>query len=195
MSNKKSEKEEHYLKRVQEFYSSKDGLLSKLSQQKRNELVGEITFILMASEFHRRYLINDIAKCFMPALHLNQFKIYKNKDGNPVALVTWAYLSEEIEKKHMSGKYSLEINDWKSGDRLWGIDFMAPFGHMKMIKKDLEQGFFGKAHGRSLRMDIDGKIKGIYDWYGKEYREARKEKAAKNKTSAKKKPINNRKKK
>lgn len=156
------------------FYRLDNGILLKLPKHKRYELLGEIASLLLASNLHRKYLINDIGAVFLPPIHLNQFRIYKNKAGDPIALVTWAFFSQEIETKYLSKEYSLKPQDWKSGDRLWSIDFLAPFGHMKMVSKDLRNNIFPNQHGRSVRITESGKIKGIYDWYGINYQKNKK---------------------
>jgi cytolysin-activating lysine-acyltransferase len=172
---KKSDKEQQNESNKKEsFYRLDNGILLKLPKQKRYELLGEIASLLLASKLHRKYLINDIGAVFLPPIHLNQFRIYKNKEGDPIALLTWAFFSKEIEEKYLTKKYLLRPEDWKSGDRLWSIDFLAPFGHMKMVSKDLRNNVFPDAHGKSVRITEDGEIKGIYDWYGINYQKNKK---------------------
>jgi cytolysin-activating lysine-acyltransferase len=150
--------------------------LLKIPQQERYKLLGEITSILLASDLHRKYQINDIGAVFLPPIHLNQFRIYKNKAGDPIGMVTWAFFSKEIEKKYLSKKYFLKPEDWQSGDYLWFIDFAAPFGHTKKILKDLTTNIFPDRHARSVRMMPDGKVKTTYDWYGVNYLKEKRDK-------------------
>jgi cytolysin-activating lysine-acyltransferase len=39
----------------------------------------------------------------------------------------WAFLSEEAEAKLASGKGRMRPDEWKSGDRCWVIEVVAPF--------------------------------------------------------------------
>ncbi|MFZ8864977.1 MAG: toxin-activating lysine-acyltransferase [Rickettsiales bacterium] len=162
------------MSKANSLYRSDNGILLKLPRNKSYELLGEISSLLLSSKLHRQYRINDIGTVFLPPIHLNQFRIYKNKDVDPIALVTWAFFSKEIKEKYLTKKYLLKPEDWKSGDRLWLIDFLAPFGHMKMVGKDLKNNVFPDAHGRSVRITDTGEIKGIYNWYGINYQNNKK---------------------
>jgi hemolysin-activating ACP:hemolysin acyltransferase len=54
----------------------------------------------------------------------------------PRAFVSWAYLSEEAETRFLRGD-RLTTQDWMSGDRLWLMDLVAPYGQgsaAKMVK-------------------------------------------------------------
>ena len=140
-------------------------IVKKLQPARRHALFGEVMSVLISSDLHCKYHISDFAMVFIPALNWDQFRIYKIKE-EPIALITWAFMSEEIEKKYLSGEYTLRPNDWHSGDRAWVIDFLAPFGHAKAVVKDLKYTVFPNAVGRSVRVLSDGKIKGVYDWRG-----------------------------
>jgi cytolysin-activating lysine-acyltransferase len=142
------------------------GILLSLAPQDRHRLIGEITSLLICSELHRKYLVNDIGAVFLPPINLDQFRIYKLKE-EPIALVTWAYLTEKTEKKYLKGDYSLTPEDWNAGDRGWIIDFLAPFGHAKHVTRDLKNNIFPDQVGKAIRMDVNGNVKGIYKLHGK----------------------------
>ena len=161
---------------VEDFFAKQEGILHKLSVQKRNRLIGEVTSLLLSSNLHRKYQINDIFSGFVVPIHLNQFRIYKNKENQPIALITWAYFSKEVEKEYQTGKYFLKLEDWKSGNRLWAIDLIAPFGHVKEVSKDLKNNLFSNEKVRFLRLSKEGKIKGTHSYCGPEYFRNKKEK-------------------
>jgi cytolysin-activating lysine-acyltransferase len=176
MTNKKTEKEiDDNSPKLEPFYTKDNGIILKLPREERYRLFGEVASLLMVSEFHRKYLIHDIGSVFFPPVHLNQFRIYKNKLKDPIALITWAFLSKEVEEKYLSQEYILKPQDWKSGNRIWFIDFLAPFGHMRQVSKDIKDNIFPNDCGKSVRVDSNGKIKGIYNWYGKNYRKNKKQ--------------------
>lgn len=149
------------------IFTEETGILAKLSKQDRYNLIGQITSLLLASELHRKYLINDIGAVFLPAIHLNQFRIYRNREGDPVGLITWAYMSKEIEAKYLSGKYTLKLEDWHSGNEGWVIDFLAPFGHTKSIIKDLRENVFPGQKGKAVRVRADGSKQAIWKFQAK----------------------------
>ena len=147
------------------FYSDANGVLLKMNPKVRYQLLGEVASLLMCSDLHRRYLINDLGAVFLPPLHLNQFRIYKRGD-RPVAFITWARLTEEVEKKYMAGTYNLKPEDWNAGDRGWVIDFVCPFGDMKEITEDLRRNIFPDEVGKAIRIDADGNVKGLVKLHG-----------------------------
>lgn len=179
MSNKKSAVTK---KSYKDFYKKDKGILTKLNPEKRHQLIGEVTSLLILSEIHHKFLINDIATSFFPPLHLNQFKLYKNKEGNPVALVTWAFLSKEAEKKHINHQM-LDPEDWNSGDRIWFINTLAPLGHFKQVYKDLKENVFPDKMIKTIRITKDAKLKGVSEFYGVNYKKPETKKSSKKRKS------------
>jgi hypothetical protein len=47
----------------------------------------------------------------------------------------WARLSDSISVQMKCGTYHLRPNDWNSGDNLWFVDLIAPFGHGKDVAR------------------------------------------------------------
>lgn len=152
------------------IFSEETGILPKIPKQERYNLIGQITSLMLSSDVHKNYLIDDIGAMFLPAIHLNQFRLYKNKDNDPIGLVTWAFLSDELDKKYQKGGIKLKLEDWKGGSNIWIVDFIAPFGHAKQISKDLKNSIFASQKGKAMRITREGKIKGIWNLFGAQYR-------------------------
>lgn len=86
----------------------------------------------------------------MPAVMTEQFRIFRfgplpQLDGVPVdqfpigltraglehmplGVALWAELSEEAEK-HLNDGQPLKADEWRSGDRLWLLELISPFGN------------------------------------------------------------------
>ncbi len=149
----------------------KKGVLAKLSVQKRDLLIGEITSLLMLSKVHRKMQIRDIADIILPAVNLNQFRIYRNSKKEPIALVTWAFLSEKVEKEFLAGKGLLSESELKSGDIIYMTDFIAPYGHTKKVIDDLKKSMFPDSEVRALRFTEQGKSRSkVWKFYGINYK-------------------------
>lgn len=89
----------------------------------------------------------------LPPLQHNQYALYhRESDQKPIGLVTWAWLSEDVEKAYVKNPNNLSPYDWQSGDRGWVIDFIAPFGDAKTIIRDLRNDTFANDIGRFLRV-------------------------------------------
>ncbi|WP_171264778.1 toxin-activating lysine-acyltransferase [Acinetobacter sp. ANC 4558] len=67
----------------------------------------------------------------VPFLQYRQFAVFIENE-RVIGYVSWAFLDEAIEQKYIQNLgQPLAISEWKSGDRLWIIDWFAPFGHSK----------------------------------------------------------------
>lgn len=146
------------------------GVLSKLSQAQLNTLIGEITSLMMLSKVHRVMQVRDIPDIILPAINLNQFRIYRNSKKQAIGLVTWAYFSGEVEKEYLKGKGLLSEKELKSGDIIFVTDFIAPYGHTKKIIKDLQENIFPDDEVKALRFTEQGKHrKQLWKFYGANY--------------------------
>lgn len=137
-----------------------------LSTRTKFQLLGEITFLLSASPLHQNAAIGKISQNIWTPLELNQFRIYRKRD-NPVGFVSWAYLSDELEQQYIAGPTELKLEDWRSGNNLFFIEFIAPFGHTRQIIQDLTTHIFPDRTAKSLRFRELGQPPKLYRFHGK----------------------------
>lgn len=114
-------------------------------------ILGEVIWLLSYSKLHQDWPIGSIQQWVFPALLHNQFRIYR-RSGKPRGFVSWAWMSKEIEEAYVLNTSSLRPEGWKSGERGWIIDFVAPVGGAKDIAHDLKYNIFPNDVGRSLRI-------------------------------------------
>lgn len=81
--------------------------------------------LMAASPRHRHLFIGDLEWALMPPIALKQFRIFA-QDSRPLAYASWAFVSDEVEARFKTGVTKLKPNEWKSGDRCWLIDLVAP---------------------------------------------------------------------
>lgn len=133
------------------------------------EALGQITWLLSQSAQHRELKIKDLEWSFMPAILLEQFRVFRfgplpgldatalqaaapagiTKEGleqMPLGVAIWAKLSEAAEAKLESGE-RLVLEDWRSGDRVWLVELITPFANAQnkiaeAMLLDLMQGPF-----------------------------------------------------
>ena len=118
-----------------------------------SHMLGELTWVLSQSPAHRHFAIGDLEWLVMPAILLEQFRVFHG-DRHPLGFALWAHLSEEAEARMTAavasgGGARLRPDDWKSGDRLWLIELVAPFATpenklTEAMVADLVQNVFGK---------------------------------------------------
>ena len=114
-------------------------------------VLGEMVWLYLISEMHRAWPVGSIHQWLLPALMHRQYRIY-HKGKKPVGLVTWAWMSREVEEAYVRNVRSLRPDGWKSGDRGWILDYIAPFGDAFRIGEDLKNSVFANDMGRYLRV-------------------------------------------
>src|SRR5262245_54605554 len=60
----------------------------------------------------------------------------------PIGVALWARVSEEVEARLAQGVTKLRPQDWKSGERLWVVEVIAPFGGQDAMVADLKAKVF-----------------------------------------------------
>ncbi|MGJ4931613.1 toxin-activating lysine-acyltransferase [Bradyrhizobium sp. HKCCYLS2038] len=111
---------------------------SLASEQPRtnSEVLGEILWLYAHSPIHQRLRLHEVEQFVMPAIKHNRYRIYK-RNGIPIGYVGIARLSKEVEDAWLGGKYVLQPDDWISGDRLWYLQFVVPFGDTLEVRNRL----------------------------------------------------------
>lgn len=110
--------------------------------------MGPVIMLYLQSS-HRRYqFIADLEWLLLPPLVLGQCKLYMKKEY-PISFVSWAFLDEAAEKRLFANGGKLRPEDWKSGDRLWLMDIVAPFGGVENMLRDIQKNEFP---GQAVRL-------------------------------------------
>ena len=120
------------------------------------ETIGKLTSLLAHSSMHSHFTVKDIADILMPPIILNQYRIYSANNATAVGFVCWGMFSPDVERKLVHSKSVLELSDWTSGNQPFVTDFIAPFGHAKMIVRDLKTGIFADHVVKALRYESPG---------------------------------------
>jgi cytolysin-activating lysine-acyltransferase len=109
------------------------------------QMLGEIVWLMTQSPVHKQLFISDLEWFAMPAILLEQFRIFYGPQ-TPAAVALWASVSDDTQARLMAGGYKLRPDEWKNGNNLWLIELVAPFGAQEEILTDLKTSVFaGKA--------------------------------------------------
>lgn len=112
-----------------------------------SEVFGQATWLMTQSRGHRTMFLSDLEWMLMPAILLRQFRLFPGKD-QPLGIALMGQLSDEASKRlETSGKIKPE--DWKSGDNLWLVELVAPFGQQDAMLGDLRATVF---KGKQFKM-------------------------------------------
>ena len=71
--------------------------------------------------------------------------------------------SDPVFSRVRSGVRRLAPADWKSGERLWLMDTVVPFGGLEAALKELREGVFKGQTVRMLQPGPGGKV-GVVEW-------------------------------
>jgi cytolysin-activating lysine-acyltransferase len=131
--------------------------------------LGQMIWVATYAPNYRGFAVDALAASLLPAIELNQFRIYRAADGRPLAFVTWALMDEAAEARvhgALAGQTApaLSLADWRSGERIWFVDFVAPFGHARQLCADLRRNVFPGRSARALRLDGCGEARKLGEW-------------------------------
>ena len=114
------------------------------------EAFGAAVWLWMQSDAHKDIPLHVLNSLLMPAIGYRQFMI-GSVEGRPVFYLSWALFDEDAEHRYLqSHPSSLPESDWNSGDRLWLIDWIAPFGHTRQVSRLLREHWFKDRCARLL---------------------------------------------
>lgn len=121
--------------------------LKQLAQQQADRvlskipLLGPVTWLMLQQPTGRHTLLGELEWRVMPALMLDQAKLYLNGTA-PVAFASWAMLDASSAERYRRAPHQLSAKDWNSGDQIWLIDVLTPFGGASDVLQDLRTKVF-----------------------------------------------------
>jgi hemolysin-activating ACP:hemolysin acyltransferase len=126
--------------------------------------IGDVVVVLSRSPAHKHYSLADIEWMVMPPVAAGQFYVVEAADKKrgfraPVAVMTWALVSEEIDARLQEGagqRVRLRPDEWKSGEIAWLIDAVGSAGGVKAGLRWLREGPFREGPLKLVARDKDG---------------------------------------
>jgi len=124
--------------------------------------------VLMRSPHYRKYTLADLEWLVIPPLVNGQFRIGEAKPDNnkgpslPVAIVFWASVSPEVDKRLMEAKTAapqLKPEEWKSGDIVWLVHAAGESRFVRFVVEQLTKTTFKGRQVKVLARDRDGNAK------------------------------------
>lgn len=111
------------------------------------EAFGCATWLWMHASKHREMPLLALDHRLLPTISLQQYVLVLEKTESstrPIGYLGWANLSAEAESRYLHDPFNgLSNQDWNSGDRMWFVDFFAPFGHSKQLQALCKPFFSG----------------------------------------------------
>lgn len=114
------------------------------------EMLGSAVWLWLHSKSHRDAPLHTLTALLLPALKHRQFVLI-SLEGKPVSYLSWATLSEDAEHRYLSNPpVCMPESDWASGKRMWILDWVAPFGHTRVMSRVLATRLFPSGLARAL---------------------------------------------
>ena len=108
---------------------------------------------LYARDPARKYMfLADIEVTLLPPILLDQCRLF-SKDGIPFAFFTWARVSDGVDWRMRGGVLRIAPHEWKSGEHIWLMDAVAPFGGAEPLFEQLRREALAGKKIRSLAPD------------------------------------------
>jgi cytolysin-activating lysine-acyltransferase len=130
-------------------------------------VLGEITWLMSQSKAHKSFFISDLEWLVMPPILLKHFRIFYDTgtpaeagkpavEGKPIGVVLWASVNDIVSARLAEGGGRMAPQDWTSGDMLWIVEVIAPFGGHDAMVADLKERVFPGREIRALVTGVDG---------------------------------------
>lgn len=106
-----------------------------------SESFGAAAWLLSHDPVYRGVPLQGLEAAVGAPLRLGQYRIFR-KEGMPFAYASWAFLSDEIAGRVAGGGRALSPEEWKTGDALWLVDLIAPFGGVELVQEEVRSKVF-----------------------------------------------------
>ena len=125
--------------------TTESAALAALEQAKASlaklPILGPAMWLYTHDPLKKFMFIGDIDWAVLPPVVLDQCRLY-TRNGLPYAFVTWASVSDDIDARLRSSQPKVAPHEWKTGDNLWIIDAIAPFGQLEETLQELRETMF-----------------------------------------------------
>lgn len=121
--------------------AAKGGLEAAQSALAKLPILGPALW-LYARDTNRKYMfLADLDGSVLPPVILDQCRLY-TKNNIPFAFFTWALVNDAVDQRLRSGVPRIAPHEWQSGDHLWLIDAVIPFGQTEEMIAELRKTQF-----------------------------------------------------
>ena len=96
--------------------------------------------LLELGDTHSYYTPSEVNTFLLLPIEHNKIRIYY-EDTKPIGLITWCWLSTTKSNLFLNDKYQPTAEDYKQdiSDNLWGMEFIAPFGHTRKMMRAIRK--------------------------------------------------------
>lgn len=135
-----------------------------------SEAFGAGVWLWMQLPRHRQLAVKNLETRLLEPIRQGQYVLVctgkHNRQRDPVALLLYACLNARAESRYIKDPSApLAPNDWRSGDRLWLIDWVSPFGQSLQLRHQMLE-LFARQTARSLHRHPRWNASRVKTWLG-----------------------------
>lgn len=134
------------------------------------EAFGAAVWLWMQLPRQRQLALKNLEKRLLEPIQQGQYVLVctgrHNRQRDPVALLLYAGLNARTESQYLRDPSApLAATDWRSGDRLWLIDWVSPFGQSLPLRHQMQE-LFARQTARSLLRHPQANASRVKTWRG-----------------------------
>lgn len=88
-------------------------------------VMGQVCWLMSLSKDHRDKPISFIEAHVSAPLMLKQVRVF-TRGNQPIAAISWAYASPEVQARIKAGEHVMGLTDWRSGPEVAIVDVISP---------------------------------------------------------------------
>jgi len=102
--------------------------------------VHDALYLFSASPDHRIYTLSEFLDFAVAPITTSKIRFFYS-EGRPRGLVTWCWLTEAEAGQFLDECWTPTVDVFRrnSGEQLWGIDFIAPFGNTIQVMREMRR--------------------------------------------------------
>ena len=97
----------------------------------------DVLWLMDKAEVQGKFFIRDLKNVIYPPLELGQYELFYGPAGKPIGFCSWAFLTQEAREGFLDRTRPLAPLDWNAGTELWFMDFIAPYGGVREMVRQL----------------------------------------------------------
>ncbi|NDD67522.1 toxin-activating lysine-acyltransferase [bacterium] len=119
----------------------------------QHRILGAAIRLSQYSAIHRQYPMGFFASRFGTAIRRNRFRCIENQAGELLAFCAWTFIDTDTLDQVLNQGHDPQPEEWRDQGALFFKEFIAPFGHAKLMIADLRKHIFPhvKGHAYGLR--------------------------------------------
>lgn len=99
--------------------------------------LGRLSYLAAYCPLHKKFPTATLARLFAPAINYDCVRFFQNDQQKVCAALIWARLSDTVSERMIYEQIPPDEKDWASGDNLWFLDILAPFGHGRTVARHI----------------------------------------------------------